>query len=151
VRFLAQFDALYARDWSAEQLLAVEAHVLPQALAPTLAALGRAGIADGSLHPDLDPELAVHSVLNAAIAVQRRLASLGGRVEEEYGIPTDVFDLAEYNKSITGGIEPDEFEALTRRVGFSQVETTYEWYAGQGKILHGVSAQAAATVDDYLR
>ena len=55
------------------------------------------------------------------------------------------------NKSITGGIEPDEFEIQARRVGFSHVETTYEWYAGQGKILHGVSAQAAAMVDDYLR
>src|SRR5688500_7332998 len=64
VRFMAQFDALYARDWSAEQLLALEAQVLPQALAPTLAALGRTGIADGSLHPDLDPALALHSALN---------------------------------------------------------------------------------------
>jgi AcrR family transcriptional regulator len=89
VRFMAQFDALYARDWSAEQLLALEAQMLPQALAPTLAALGRAGIADGSLHPDLDPEIALHSALNAAIALQRRLASLGERVEQEYGQPID--------------------------------------------------------------
>jgi AcrR family transcriptional regulator len=89
VRFMAQFDALYARDWSAEQLLALEAHVLPQALAPALVALGRAGIADGSLHPDLDPALALHSVLNAAIALQRRLASLGERAEQEYGQPID--------------------------------------------------------------
>jgi hypothetical protein len=36
-------------------------------------------------------------------------------------------------------------------IGFSQVEATYEWFAGQGKILHGVSPQAAAIVDDYLR
>jgi AcrR family transcriptional regulator len=89
VRFMAQFDALYARDWSAEQLLALEAHVFTQALAPTLVALGRAGIADGSLHPDLDPALALHSALNAAIALQRRLASLGERVEQEYGQPID--------------------------------------------------------------
>ncbi|KPV54902.1 hypothetical protein SE17_00940 [Kouleothrix aurantiaca] len=89
VRFMAQFDALYAHDWSAEQLLALEAHVFPQALAPTLAALGRAGIADGSLHPDLDPALALHSALNAAIALQRRLASLGERVEQEYGQPIE--------------------------------------------------------------
>lgn len=89
VRFLAQFDALYTRDWSAEQLLALEAHVLPQALALTLATLGQAGITDGSLHSDLDPALALHSVLNAAIALQRRLASLGERVEQEYGQPID--------------------------------------------------------------
>jgi AcrR family transcriptional regulator len=89
VRFLAQFDALYARDWSAEQLLALEAQALPQPLAGTLAALVREGVADGSLRPDLDPALTLHSVLNAAIATQRRLASLGARVEQEYGQPID--------------------------------------------------------------
>jgi hypothetical protein len=36
-------------------------------------------------------------------------------------------------------------------VGFSRVDVTYEWFGGQGKILHGVSAAAAAHVDDYLR
>jgi AcrR family transcriptional regulator len=89
VRFMAQFDALYARDWSAEQLLALEAQVMPQSLAAALTALVREGIADGSLRPDLDPELTMHSVLNAAIATQRRLASLGSRVEQEYGQPID--------------------------------------------------------------
>jgi len=89
VRFMAQFDARYARDWSAEQLLALEAQVLPQALGTILTSLIRDGIADGSLHPDLDPALALHSVLNAAIALQRRLASLGERVEQEYGQPIE--------------------------------------------------------------
>jgi AcrR family transcriptional regulator len=89
VRFMAQFDALYARDWSAEQLLAIEAQVIPQGLGPTLTALVRAGVADGSLRADLDPELTMHAILNAAIAAQRRLASLGARVEQEYGQPID--------------------------------------------------------------
>jgi AcrR family transcriptional regulator len=89
VRFMAQFDALYTRDWSAERLLALEAQVLAQPLAETLTTLVRAGIADGSLRPDLDPELTMHSVLNAAVATQRRLASLGTRVEQEYGQPVD--------------------------------------------------------------
>lgn len=89
VRFLAQFDALYARNWSAEQLLDLEAQIFPQALALSLTALVRDGIADGSLRPDLNPELTMHSVINAAIAAQRRLASLGARVEQEYGQPID--------------------------------------------------------------
>jgi ubiquinone/menaquinone biosynthesis C-methylase UbiE len=75
----------------------------------------------------------------------------GTRVEQEFGIPADVFDLAEYNKAITGGIDPGECEAMARDVGFSHFEATYEWFAGQGKILHGVSAEAAATVADYLQ
>ena len=117
----------------------------------------------GCLYADLEPNrhfwtnvMAARDAVRPSTSVLARdeVASVletSARVENEYGIPADVFDLAEFNKSITGGIEPDEFEIQARRVGFSHVETTYEWYAGQGKILHGVSAQAAATVDDYLR
>lgn len=89
VRFMAQFDALYARDWSAEQMLTLQAQVLPADLGTILTTLVRDGIADGSLRPDLDPELTMHSILNAAIGTQRRLASLGERIEVEYGQPAD--------------------------------------------------------------
>ncbi len=89
VRFLAQFDALYARDWSVEQLLAVQSQIFPAPLGAALSGLVRDGIADGSLRPDLDPELTMHSILNAAIATQRRFAALGERVEIEYGQPVD--------------------------------------------------------------
>jgi hypothetical protein len=47
----------------------------------------REGIADGSLRSDLDPDLTLHSIVNAVIGAQRRLASLGDRVEKEYGQP----------------------------------------------------------------
>lgn len=89
VRFMAQFDAIYAHDWSAEQLLTLEAQIFPQTVATILTDLVRSGIADGSLRPDLDPELTMQSVLNAAIATQRRLVSLGSRVEQEYGQPIE--------------------------------------------------------------
>ena len=49
----------------------------------------REGIADGSLRPDLDPDLTMHAVINAVIGAQRRLASLGNKVELEYGQPID--------------------------------------------------------------
>jgi hypothetical protein len=49
----------------------------------------REGIADGSLRSDLDPGLTLHAVINAVIAAQRRLASLGNKVELEYGHPID--------------------------------------------------------------
>jgi ubiquinone/menaquinone biosynthesis C-methylase UbiE len=135
-----------------------------QDLEPVLAEIHRVLRPGGCLYADLEPNRHfwqnVMSVRDAdrsatASALARdeveSVLHTSVRVEEEYGIPADVFDLAEYNKSITGGIEPAEFEAQARRAGFTEVETTYEWYAGQGKILHGVSAGAAATVDDYLR
>jgi AcrR family transcriptional regulator len=86
VRFMAQFDAMYARDWSVERLLALEDKIIPGRL-KGLVDLIREGIADGSLRSDLDPELTMHSVLNAVIGAQRRLASLGNRVEQEFGQP----------------------------------------------------------------
>jgi hypothetical protein len=85
-RFMAQFDAMYARDWPAERLLSLEAQINPLGFR-YFRTLIRQGIADGSLRPDLDPGLTMHAVINAVIAAQRRLASLGKRVELEYGQP----------------------------------------------------------------
>ncbi len=88
VRFLAQFDAMYARNGPSERLLTLEAQINPQGFR-YFGTLIREGIADGSLRPDLDPDLTMHAVINAVIGAQRRLASLGNRVELEYGQPVD--------------------------------------------------------------
>jgi AcrR family transcriptional regulator len=88
VRFMAQFDAMYARDWPADRLLALEAQISPEGF-QQLGWLIREGIADGSLRADLQPELTLHAVINAVVGAQRRLATLGSRVELEYGQPID--------------------------------------------------------------
>ena len=84
VRFWAQFDALYARNWTAERLLSLERALHPSGLA-SLSTLVEQGIADNSLRADLYPDLTLQAVLNAVIGTQRRLASLGKRLEQEYG------------------------------------------------------------------
>lgn len=88
VRFLAQFDAMYARHWPAERMLTLEAQINPKGF-EFFGELVREGIADGSLRPDLDPDLTMHAVINAVIGAQRRLASLGDKVELEYGQPIE--------------------------------------------------------------
>jgi AcrR family transcriptional regulator len=88
VHFMAQFDAMYARDWPAERLLTLESQINPEGF-QYFGRVIREGIADGSLRPDLDPNLTLHAVLNAVIGAQRRLASLGNKVEQEYGQPVD--------------------------------------------------------------
>ena len=90
VRFMAQFDAMYARDWPVEQLLTLEGQLNGDPDPGSFKVFGRLiseGIADGSLRPDLDPDLTLHAIVNAAIGAQRRLASLGSKVEVEYGQP----------------------------------------------------------------
>lgn len=88
VRFMAQFDAIYARDWPAERLITLESQINPEGF-QVFTDLIRDGIADGSLRRDLDPDLTMHAVINAVIASQRRLASLGDKVEQEYGQTID--------------------------------------------------------------
>lgn len=88
VRFMAQFDAIYARDWPAERLITLESQINPEGF-KAFSDLIREGIDDGSLRSDLDPDLTLHAVINAAIGTQRRLASLGAKVEREYGKTID--------------------------------------------------------------
>jgi AcrR family transcriptional regulator len=88
VRFMAQFDAMYAHDWPAERLLALESQILPQPF-QWFTQLVREGIADGSLRSNLNPDLTMHAVMNAVIGAQRRLASLANKVELEYGQSID--------------------------------------------------------------
>ena len=88
IRFMAQFDAMYARNWPAERLITLESQINPEGFR-YFRKLIREGIADGSLRPDLDPNLTMHAVINAVVGAQRRLASLGSKVELEYGQPID--------------------------------------------------------------
>jgi AcrR family transcriptional regulator len=88
VRFMAQFDAIYAHDWPAERLLTLESQIIPEPF-QWFTELIRKGIADGSLRSDLDPDLTMHAVINAVIGTQRRFASLGNKVELEYRQPID--------------------------------------------------------------
>lgn len=73
------------------------------------------------------------------------------RVLEEFGIGKEVFNQAEYTKSILGGIDPRAFHEHSVAAGFSSCETSFEWFLGQGAVLHGQSAAAADTVEAYLR
>lgn len=88
VRFMAQFDAMYARGWPAERLIALETQINPEGF-QLFTDVIREGVADGSLRRDLDPDLTLHAVMNAAVGAQRRLASLGSKIEQEYGQPID--------------------------------------------------------------
>ena len=109
VRFMAQFDAMYARHWPVERLLALEAQVANQGL-ETFDQLVRDGIADGSLRSDLEPDLAMQAVLNAAVGTQRRLAALGSKVEVEYGQPVDKL-FREFTRLLLLGLQPREHGA----------------------------------------
>jgi ubiquinone/menaquinone biosynthesis C-methylase UbiE len=72
------------------------------------------------------------------------------RVQKEFGIPAETFNLAENYKDIQGGIDGQEFRDKAPAIGFSSCQVGYYWYLGQGAVLHGQSAEAASTVESYL-
>lgn len=73
------------------------------------------------------------------------------RVEAEFGIDRETFNQAEHTKSILGGIDPYAFRERSLHAGFSCCEISFEWFLGQGAVLHGQSAEAADIVEAYLR
>jgi ubiquinone/menaquinone biosynthesis C-methylase UbiE len=73
------------------------------------------------------------------------------RVLDEYGIPEDVFNTAEYIKSIAGGIRADRLRQDALDTGFRECEISYQWFPGQGRVMHGQSEENAAIIENYLR
>jgi ubiquinone/menaquinone biosynthesis C-methylase UbiE len=72
------------------------------------------------------------------------------KVEREFAIPADTFRAAEPGKE-SGGIDPIEFCEIARGAGFKNCEVTYDWYLGQGAIMHGQSFADSAIIEAYLR
>lgn len=73
------------------------------------------------------------------------------RVERDYAVPAETFSLAEYYKDVRGGIDADEFALAARDAGFASCDVQYEWFLGQGAVMHGDSFDAAARIEAYLR
>jgi ubiquinone/menaquinone biosynthesis C-methylase UbiE len=72
-------------------------------------------------------------------------------VQARFGIDPEVFRAAEYIKAHLGGFDPAEFERDAVLAGFKTCQPTYEWFLGQGQLMHGVSFDAAATTESHLR
>lgn len=72
-------------------------------------------------------------------------------VERDYDIDGQTFLAAEPWKTATRGISSRDFAKIAKDIGFSNVEVTFQWYLGQGNVLHGQGQQDADTVENYLR
>ena len=71
--------------------------------------------------------------------VQREIDAVAHKDDEiarEYGIPNEVFNDAEYGKTVTGGFKEEELREKLTRVGFSKVEFRYYWYLGQAFLVN---------------
>lgn len=85
--------------------------------------------------------------------VAREVQSVTGDVEtivSETGLEADTVRLAEFQMK-KGGLEAEKVTAWLRQVGFRSASFRYEWYLGQGVMIHQRSAAAAQQVEAYLR
>jgi ubiquinone/menaquinone biosynthesis C-methylase UbiE len=85
--------------------------------------------------------------------VQREIDSVlhtDKKVQMEFGIEPEMFNLAEYTKSILGGIDPLEFSKDAKDAGFSRCDVHPEWFLGQGSIMHSQSFEAAEKISSFL-
>ena len=119
----------------------------------------------GLAYIDLEPNKRFWAAMGALEASAPDLAALSDivrreidsvqhtneRVDREYGVSAQVFSLAEHYKDIRGGIDADEFVQAARAAGFSDCQAGYEWFLGQGAVMHGASPEAAALIESYLR
>lgn len=73
------------------------------------------------------------------------------RMAEDYGITQEVFNHSEYRKTIIRGIDAHRFHEECLAMGFSSCEIVFDWFLGQGTVMHSQSFEAATTVEAYLR
>jgi ubiquinone/menaquinone biosynthesis C-methylase UbiE len=89
--------------------------------------------------------------LSPIVARERQMVTQNSKdIERQYGIDAKIFEQAEPGK-LVGGIEYLEFVEAARTCGFATCEVRFEWFLGQGAVMHGQSHEAAAAIDGYLR
>jgi SAM-dependent methyltransferase len=135
---------------------------------PTLATAATALRKGGKLYADLDPNFyfwddikkldGATSGLDPIVAREvAAVAHKDDQMNQEYGIPTSVFNDAEYGKDIAGGFKEEVLRATLHEVGFSDVTFTYYWYLGQASLVNDEAKPRdqrladAALVDSVLQ
>ena len=85
------------------------------------------------------------------VAREQRMVRENARiVQETFGVDANTFIAAEPGKK-QGGISPDLFHAQALAAGFSACEVHFDWFLGQGAVMHGQSFADADTIGAYLR
>lgn len=72
------------------------------------------------------------------------------RIEKEHGIASETFRNAEPGK-LGGGIDGSAVCADAKAIGYSGQQVLYDWFLGQGPVMHNQSFETAETIDDYLQ
>lgn len=117
----------------------------------------------GTFYSDLNPNREfINAIGNAETSqagdimpiVQKEVAGAlhnGTHYAQHFGMDGTMLDKAEPIKSKYKGFEAGEVLRVAQKIGFSQYKVEYEWFLGQGKVMHEQSHELADEVDQYLK
>jgi len=130
-------------------------------LRPTLKEAYRCLRPGGLFFSDQDPNYHYWSLMDSLKQrndlegiVQREVksvVSVDEDIAEESGLNSEDVALAEFQKVTKGGFNADEILGLMQEIGFQSSEAQYEWFLGQGKVLHQQSKGDAEIIETFLR
>jgi ubiquinone/menaquinone biosynthesis C-methylase UbiE len=72
-------------------------------------------------------------------------------LRDKYGLDENTVKLAEFQKLVRGGMKKESVIKSLKKVGFSEVDFEYQWFLGQGYVLHNVSEEAAKNIEEHLK
>lgn len=123
--------------------------------------------AGGVFHSDLDPNYYFWQDLQKVSDsksyhpyVQREINHTKNndqQIFEKYGVEPEVYNKAEFQKSLTGGMREEDLEETLLSAGFSRVDFKYNWFMGAAVINNDPSQSPEArqllmrTIDEYLQ
>jgi ubiquinone/menaquinone biosynthesis C-methylase UbiE len=89
--------------------------------------------------------------LSDIVAREHRMVTANAQdVAARYGVDADDFVAAEPGKR-DGGMDHEEVAGWAADAGFASCRVEFDWFLGQGAVLHGQGEADAAVVDAYLR
>ena len=59
--------------------------------------------------------------------------------------------ISEYQKVIEGGIKEENIKKIMSDIGFRNIEVHYEWYLGEGHVIHKISESTDRKIYSYLK
>lgn len=129
-------------------------------LGPTFSEAARLLRSDGQFFSDQDPNFHYWEHLTALQRsgltgfVEREVKAVmetANQAAEETSLSQHEVSLAEYQKMRLGGFKADQVVELLKASGFATASYRYEWFLGQGVVLHEQGTSAAGVVENYLR
>ncbi len=129
-------------------------------LTPTLREAYRCLRSGGYFYSDQDPNLHYWQLMHSLNGrsdltgfVAREYHSVVKLVEEfeDTNLQSETIQFAEFQKVERGGLDPDQVVSILKEIGFTAAWAHYEWFLGQGKVLHQQSESDAEVIESFLR